>query len=644
MCSQSAQPAPAGRGTIPCRNCMKVIGTAGHIDHGKSTLVQRLTGIDPDRLDEEKRRGMTIELGFAWLTLPSGVEASIVDVPGHERFVKNMLAGAPGIDVALLVVAADEGVMPQTREHLDILDLLEVKYGVVALTKSDLVESDWLELMNDEVASALQGTSLAESVIVPVSSTSGEGIPALLTALDAALAAGPPPRDRGRPFLPVDRVFSVSGFGTVVTGTLHDGPLHEGADVEVSPRRGRSRIRSLQTHETHVPSVDPGARVAVNLQGISTADVARGDVVATKGAVVPTSRLDARVRVLPSSPFPLRHGVQASAHIGAAERTATVSILGGSQIEPGDAGWAQLRFAEPIAATRDQRLIIRLPSPARTIAGGTVADVSPRHRRSDPHAVEILTNLLSSNPEAAVLAALEGDRPRSAGEIAFRSGLAAQPAGESLRLLLQSGSARIVGDRYMTTALWERLGAAVLTTLTDYHTMNPLRRGMSKEELRGRVGWRFPFWTEAVATLVGEGLVRDHGAFVSLPQHGGGISSRRTDADAVLQRLKVQPYAPPSGSQLTEVTGADDSLLAAMVAEGEIVKVDTGVYFERQVYDEMVHRIMAAIARDGAVSVATVRDLFGTTRKYALSLLEHLDDERITRRSGDARVLGSKAP
>jgi selenocysteine-specific elongation factor len=623
---------------------MKVIGTAGHIDHGKSTLVQRLTGIDPDRLEEEKRRGMTIEVGFAWLTLPSGVEASIVDVPGHERFVKNMLAGAAGVDVALLVVAADEGVMPQTREHLDILDLLGVEYGVVALTKADLVESDWLELVNDEVASALKGTSLAESAIVPVSCITGSGIPALLTALDAALAAGPPPRDRGRPFLPVDRVFSVSGFGTVVTGTLHDGPLLEGADVEVSPRRGKSRIRSLQTHEMHVPSADPGARVALNLQGISTADVSRGDVVAIKGAVVPTSRVDARVRVLPSSPIPLRHGVHASAHIGAAERIATVSILGGSQIEPGDVGWVQLRFTEPIAATRDQRLIIRLPSPARTIAGGTVADVSPRHRRSDPHAVEILTDLLSCSPKVAVLAALDGDRPRSAREIAFRSGLATQPAGETLRTLLESGSARVVGDRYTTSAFWEKLRDAVLSTLIAYHAAHPLRRGMSKEELKGRVGWRFPFWTDAVAALVREGLLRDHGAFVSMPQHGGGVSSRRADADLVLQELSAEPFAPPSGSQLIEATGADESLLAAMVPEGEIVKVDTGVYFGRQTYDEMVIRILAAIAEDGTVSVAAVRDLFGTTRKYALALLEHLDDERITRRSGDARVLGSKAP
>ncbi len=623
---------------------MKVIGTAGHIDHGKSTLVHRLTGIDPDRLDEEKRRGMTIDLGFAWLTLPSGIEASIVDVPGHERFVKNMLAGAAGVDVALLVVAADEGIMPQTREHLDILDLLGVRCGVIALTKADLVESEWLDLIRDEVSSTLDHTSLAGSTIVPVSSTTGFGLPALLAALDVALATGPSPRDRGRPFVPVDRVFSVPGFGTVVTGTLHDGVLDESSEVEIVPGQVRTRIRTLQTHEAHVTRAESGARVALNLHGLSTHDVARGDVVAPRGAVVSTSRLDASIRVLSSSPLPLRHGVRASVHIGAAERAATVSILGADEIEPGAGGWVQLRLAEPIAATRDQRFVIRLPSPARTIAGGVVADVSPRHRRSDPRAVDLLTNLLSSDSTVAVLAAVEGDRPRSAEEIAFRSGLSTQNAEEALAKVVRSGGARTVGDHYITTSRWEQMAGRVRAALNTYHATYPLRRGMPREELRDQVGWRSAFWADVVTSLAQEGLVRDHGSLVAMAGHTGGISGRRDDADAVLQKLRAHPHAPPSASELKETSGVDDALLRAMVSEREIVKVDEGVYFDREVYDDMVRRIVAVIDRDGTVSVAAVRDLFATTRKYALALLEHLDDEHITRRSGDARVLGSKAP
>jgi selenocysteine-specific elongation factor len=623
---------------------MKVIGTAGHIDHGKSTLVYRLTGIDPDHLSEEKRRGMTIDLGFAWLTLPSGMEASVVDVPGHERFVRNMLAGAAGVDVALLVIAADEGVMPQTREHLDILDLLGVQEGVVALTKSDLAEPEWLELVREEVEELLAGTSLASSPIVPVSSTTGEGVPALLAALDEALAAGPTPRDRGRPFVPVDRVFTIAGFGTVVTGTLHDGSLAEGAEVVLMPRRERSRIRTLQSHRSRVASAGPGARVAMNLQGLSTERVQRGDVVATDGAVAPTRRLDASIRVLPTSSVALRHGMSVAVHIGSAERSATVAVLGASEIEPGSVGWVQLRFDDAVASTRDQRLVIRLPSPARTIAGGVVADVSPRHRRSDPRAIERLTNLLSPRPEVAVMAASQGDRPYSAEEIAFRAGLALAESTACLHQLMDSGKAIPVAQRYLTPARWTRLTQSAQEALREYHTRFPLRRGMSKEELRSQVGWRFTDWSEVVHAMVDAGVVRENGPSVALPGHGGGTSSRRSDADAVLEKLKADPYAPPSGSVLIAGTAADESLLSAMVAENEIVRVDAGLYFERGAYDEMVRRIVESIARDGAVTVASVRDTFGTSRKYALSLLEHLDDEHITRRNGDARTLGSKAP
>jgi selenocysteine-specific elongation factor len=555
-----------------------------------------------------------------------------------------MLAGAAGVDVALLVVAADEGVMPQTREHLDILDLLGVRHGVVALTKADLVDPEWLDLVNDEVRSLLETTSLQGSEIVAVSSVTDEGVPALLTALDEALMAGPPPRDRGRPFLPVDRVFTISGFGTVVTGTLHDGALDEGADVEVSPRKRRARIRSLQSHKTRVTSAGPGARVAINLQGITADELNRGDVVATKGSLLATTRVDAKVRVLASSPVALRHGMRASAYIGAEERSGAVSVLGASEIEPGAAGWIQLRFEKPIAATRDQRLVIRLPSPARTVAGGVVADVSPRHRRSDPQAIERLADLLSPEPDVALRAALQGDRPRSIDEIAFGSGLTLPDASASLARLTEAGEVQAVGERYITSSRWKDLTARVQQTLREYHAGQPLRRGMSKEELRSRSNWRFPDWPAVVRALVEAGVLREDGPLVALPEHGGGTSSRRGDADAVLRLLSTDPYSPPSGSSLLHGAGADDALLGAMVAEGEIVKVDSGLYFERGVYDDMVTRIVDVIVRDGVVTVATVRDLFGTSRKYALALLEHLDGERITRRSGDERVLGSKAP
>ena len=622
---------------------MNVIGTAGHIDHGKSTLVHRLTGMDPDRLSEEKRRGMTIDLGFAWLTLPSGREASIVDVPGHERFVKNMLAGAAGVDVALLVVAADEGVMPQTREHLDILDLLDVRQGVVALTKADLVDSDWLDLIRDDVRTVLRGTSLQGSPMLAVSAVTGSGLPDLLQALDQKIAAGPGRRDRGRPFVPVDRVFSVTGFGTVVTGTLHDGSLWEGQDVVIEPGARQTRIRTLQSHRAHVAEAGPGSRVALNLQGVSTQEVARGDVVEPPGSVVVTSRLDARVRVLPTSPIALRHGMSVSLHLGAAEVDATTIVLSGAEIEAGSAGWVQFRLRAPLAAARDQRLVVRLPSPVRTVAGGTVVDLTPRHRRADGRALRRLDDLLSTEPATVVRAALDFERPATLDEAAFRCGLSGEATHAAVQQLLNAGEVRRLGTRYLLTDRWNRVAERARTALVTFHAEFPLRPGMSREELRSRAGWRYPDWPEVARALTEAGTIREVGPLVSLPDHAGGTAGRRADAEAVLQCLVKDRYSPPSGARLLAESGADEALLAAMVVEGEIVRVESGLYFDRATYKTMVERVVESIRRDGPIAVATVRDMFGTSRKYALALMEHLDDERITRRQGDLRGLGSRA-
>src|SRR6266542_3134206 len=314
---------------------MYTVGTAGHVDHGKSTLIEALTGIDPDRLREEKERGMTIDLGFAWLTLPSGREISIVDVPGHERFIKNMLAGVGGIDAALLVVAADEGVMPQTREHLDILTLLGIERGLVALTKKDLVDPEWLELVSDETAEALKTTSLASAKIVPVSALGGDGLPDLLSALDALLEQTAPKRDVGRPRLPVDRVFSLGGFGTVVTGTLLDGSLKLGQELEILPSGLKTRARGLQSHKEKVELAPPGRRVAINLGGVSTEEVQRGDVVAAPGALNATSAVDVRLRLLPDAPRPLANATSIGFHTGTAEAVGKVTLLDRDARKPG---------------------------------------------------------------------------------------------------------------------------------------------------------------------------------------------------------------------------------------------------------------------------------------------------------------------
>ncbi len=392
---------------------MTCIGTAGHVDHGKSTLVQALTGIDPDRLAEEKERGMTIDLGFAWLTLPNGQEVSIVDVPGHESFIKNMLAGVGGIDLALLVVAADEGIMPQTEEHLAILDLLGISRGVVALTKCDLVEQDWLELVREEVAARLASTTLAGAPILPVSAYTGAGLPELVATLERRLEVPSSRQQSGRPRLPIDRVFTIQGFGTVVTGTLLDGPLSVGQEVEILPQKLRARIRTLQTHKHSVERAQPGGRTAINLAGVAKSDLARGDVLTLPGKLHPSTLLDARFRLLKSVPRPLEHNAAVDLYVGAKEVQARVRLLEGDALQPGEQGWVQLKLAEPVVVARRDRFILRQPSPSLTIGGGEIVDTQPRqHKRRDPAVLAALEVLEHGAPEEVMLAAL-GAAPMS---------------------------------------------------------------------------------------------------------------------------------------------------------------------------------------------------------------------------------------
>ena len=622
----------------------RVIGTAGHIDHGKSALVHRLTGIDPDRLEEEKRRGMTIDLGFAWLTLPSGQEVSIVDVPGHERFVKNMLAGAAGIDIALLIVAADEGVMPQTREHLDILDLLEVSHGVVALTKIDLVDDEWRVLIAEQVRDLLAGTTLEQSPIVPVSSTTGDGIPDLLEALDAAVARTAPHAQSGIPHIPVDRVFTITGFGTVVTGTLHNASVGVGDEVELVPGGKRMRIRGLQTHQRHVQRATPGSRVAVNLAGVPHREIRRGDVLARPGTVRAVRRVDAHLRVLLSAPFSLQHASEVTVHVGAAERSAILSILHASELAPGDSGWVQLRFAEPVGVVRGQRFILRLPAPARTVAGGQVVDVAPRHRRSDPSTADRLSRMASDSLVDAVQAGLPTDQPRSKEQISALLGVGLDQLTPLLDHMAAQGTAIRLGTAYVSPHAWADLTDRVKASLAGYHQQNVLRRGMPREQLRSEVGWNQTTWSHALRTLEEAGLVVLHGSLVALPGHVGGSDVRRDDAERILQVLNRLPFSPPSVDELLASAQSEASVLRAMQDEGEIIQVSDDLYFSREAFERMRDRTVELICARGEVTVAEVRDALGTSRKYTVSVLEHLDAQRTTRRLGDVRVLGSKAP
>jgi len=468
---------------------MHVIGTAGHVDHGKSTLVYRLTGIDPDRLAEEKAREMTIDLGFAWLSL-DGQEVGIVDVPGHRDFIENMLAGVGGIDLAMLVIAADEGVMPQTREHLAILDLLQVKRGVVALTKVDLIEdSDWLELVTLEIADALQGTVLANAPIVPVSARSGYGLDVLKECLSKLLREIDEPLDWGRPRLPIDRVFTLPGFGTIVTGTLLDGSLHVGEAVEIQPGDLTARVRGLQTHKTKRAIALPGSRVAINLAGVDHDQLRRGQVVAAPGVLRGTQLIDATYRHLPDADSPLLHHEQVKLFAGAAEVLARVRTIGQEEIAPGVEGWIQLALAAPVAVARGDHFILRRPSPGATLGGGQVLDPQPgrRHRRFRADVIERFHTSSQGTAEEIVLRALLQQGPTPQATLLAKCGLPLPEGRAALQSLIEGEQAITLGKNVVATATWRALQERLLYELDAYHQSSPLRLGMEREALRARL-------------------------------------------------------------------------------------------------------------------------------------------------------------
>ena len=616
-----------------------VVGTAGHVDHGKSTLIKALTGIDPDRLREEKERGMTIDLGFAWLRLPSGSEVSIVDVPGHERFIKNMLAGVGGIDVAMLVVAADEGVMPQTREHLSILDLLQIKSGVVALTKKDLVEPDWLELVQADLADTLRGTVLEMSAIAPVSAVTGEGLPALLEEIDRLLSQTPPKRDIGRPRLPVDRVFTIAGFGTIVTGTLVDGTFQVGQEIEIQPRGLKARIRSLQTHKQKVEVAVPGSRVAINLAGLATEDVARGDVVSLPRWLEPTQVLDVQIRVLAAAAKPIAHGATLSFHTGSAEVETRVSLLDAEEIPPGHSGWAQLRLAQPVAVLKGDLFVVRTPN--ASVGGGEIVDGHPRrHRRFQSSLLTSLATLQRGGPEDLVRQALAGRPPQELELIAKQASLTQSECRAALDALVARGETLTIAGFYADTRAWQQLTAQVLSALSAYHVQFPLRRGMPKEELKSRLNLPPQLFAVAVDRWLKDGAVVEESAAVRTREHQVTFNPEQTaKVEQLFAHLRRDRYAPPARAELEQLLGLEPEVINALADQGRLHRVNESVIFTTDVYDEMVGGIVERIRSTGRITVAEVRDQFGTSRKYALAVLEHLDEERVTRRVGDERVL-----
>ncbi len=615
---------------------MFVLGTAGHIDHGKSILVQALTGIDPDRLREEKERGMTIDLGFAWLKLPSGREVGIVDVPGHERFVKNMLAGVGGIDLALLIVAANEGVMPQTKEHLAILDLIGVRRGIVVITKKDLVDDELLSLVRMEVEEIIGDTSISGAPVLAVSAVTGEGLPELVAAIDELLDTTEPRHDLGRPRLPIDRIFTMSGSGTVVTGTLIDGTLSVGQEVEIAPSGLKSRLRGLQTHKSKIETTTPGSRVAANLVGVNTSQLQRGDVVTRPGWLKATRMVTVKLSLISYLQRPLRHGTTVSFHTGAAETMAKVRLLEGDELKPGASTWAQLALDRPVAAIKGDRYIIR--SPMETLGGGGIIDAHARRlRRLRPEVIRNLKAREEGTTEEVIMALLETKQPLEISALIAQSNLMAGDAGSAVESLIQQGQLVAMGEGkqrlLLTAAGWERLVGKAVAVLTDYHRKFPARTGMPKVELTSRLKLG-SYVSAALANLVGRGSLVEDGGYLRLPSHSVRLTpTQQAKVDAFLKSLVDNPYAPPS-----ELIPEPD-LLNMLIEQGRVVKVSDSVVFSKSAYGEMLAKITVQIKDKGKISLGEVRDMFGASRKYAQALLEYLDREKVTRRVGDDRVL-----
>jgi selenocysteine-specific elongation factor len=638
-----------------------VIGTAGHVDHGKTALVKALTGIDTDRLAEEKRRGITIELGFAHLALPGGAVAGVVDVPGHERFVRAMAAGAGGVDLVVLVVAADEGVMPQTREHLDICRLLGAPRGLVAITKADLLPdlgAGWLALVESEVRELVRGTFLEGCPILPVSAATGAGLDALREAL-GRLAAEVPERPADGPlFLPLDRAFSLKGFGTVVTGTLLSGSVGEGESVALLPARHREalRVRSVQVHGAAVPRALAGQRTAVNLPGIDAATVARGEVLVQPGVIPPSSILDVELTLLPVAPRPLTHRARLLLHLGTAQVGATVAFLDRGELAPGQTAAAQLRLAAPAAALPGLRFILRgfaaLEGRGRTVAGGRILAVAaPRRRRGRPEAIASLTALGSPDVDVRVSAVLETAGPAGLDlpALSGRTALPARALQASLERLGARGDA-VLFDRdrraWASGAVARALSRRMADAVEAFHRDHPLAAGMGREELRGRLPAAADprLFQRLLAAAAERGQLVLEGDHVRLRQH---VAASGAAGGALRERLAAvlagAGLTPPSLAELPERTGgtAEDvkALLKLLVAEGRAVRVSAELYFDAAALAALEARLVSFLRERQGITTQEFKDLVSATRKHVIPLAEHFDREKVTLRVGDRRVL-----
>ena len=630
-----------------------ILGTAGHIDHGKTSLVKALTGVDTDRLKEEKARGITIELGFAHLELPgAGLRFGIVDVPGHERFVRTMVAGVGGMDLVLLVIAADEGIMPQTREHLEICQLLGVKRGIVVLTKKDLVEPDWLDLVTEEVREYLAESFLATAPIVAVSSRSGDGIDQLKSEL-ARLAGEIEQKRLDTPFrLPVDRVFTVTGFGTVVTGTLLSGAVTVGDEVEILPSGIACRVRGVQSFGAKVEKGGAGERLAVNLQGVDHSDVERGDVVVPKGLYRPTSAVDVRLNYLASAHKELKHRATIRLHSATYEVAAKVILFDRDALTPGDSAYVQLRLSRPVLLLPGDPFVLRTYSPQATLGGGTVLDPAPpRRRRRSTEALELLAAAESGGDQERIRLLVESSLLSgiSVQEMVNRSGMSGKRIEGALAPLLSSGAVLQVLKEpriFLGRDAFAQLKQKLSQELRDYLEENPMQEGIGKEELKSRIPRRSDarFFGPVLASMEKEGLALSDRDIVKLPGRKVGVTQDQAGLQLLLEEaLKKGWGEPPTLKELCELLGCTEKQLLdhanLLCREGRAAKVKGDIFYAPGAVVEIREKLVAYLREKGEIAPPEFRELTGLSRKFMIPLLEYFDQEKLTIRMGDKRVL-----
>lgn len=629
-----------------------ILGTAGHIDHGKTSLIKAVTGTNTDRLKEEQKRGITIELGFAALDLPSGRHLGIIDVPGHEKFVKNMVAGATGIDIVAMVIAADEGVMPQTREHMEICTLLGVKHGLVVLTKIDMVDEEWLELVTEDIREFTIGTFLEDAPVVPVSAVSGRGLPRFIDALDS-LSEGVPERSASGLFrLPVDRVFTMKGFGTVITGTLISGRIAVGETIMIYPGKITSKVRGLQVHNQSQETAEAGMRTAINFQGLEKAAINRGDMIARENTLIPSYMVDLELHYLASNKKPIKSRTQVRFHTGTSESMGNLILLDREELSPGQACPAQIRLEEPVSLIRDDRFVVRSYSPVRTIGGGKVLNPIPvKHKRFQQEIIDGLKGLIDAPPEDIIdyQARMAGPTGVTFAELLLMTNLPEKALTTTIGSLLNT-QAMILVDKenrtYVHQRIFDRLKTLSMDVLDRYHRTNPLKPGISKEELKSKFPRqaRGKLFTQVLNRMIKDRQLILEDDTVRLAAHTVSLQVDQEDLkQRILDVYRQSRLTPPYFREIVKNLDVDaktaKAVLALLVGEGSLIKVKEDLYYDHRAVEKLKDELVGYLVEKGEISTPEFKDMTGASRKYVIPLIEHFDAINLTIRVGDIRKL-----